>query len=243
MGSSTDGTRPSSSATRPSASGGIALMPPARARGVRRARSTRPSQPPLRRDASPMPDPRLGRVFASLLPRRIASDAFEPAWEDVRIAYLIRRQRVQSSLGMAALYAGYLVLAVVVFLDCWRLALAGVFRSSPTERRHVHPIIAEPKQTERLHMVLYLIRHAFRQLVREPAFTVAALLTLALGVGANVAVFAVVDAVLLRPLPYPDADRLVILNHRDKRTGITKEFIAIGDYVDLVSRQRAFESL
>jgi hypothetical protein len=92
-------------------------------------------------------------------------------------------------------------------------------------------------------MVLYLIRHAFRQLVREPAFTVAALLTLALGVGANVAVFAVVDAVLLRPLPYPDADQLVILNHRDKRTGLTKEFIAIGDYVDLVSRQGAFESL
>src|SRR5215204_1929055 len=242
MGSSKDGTRPSSSATRPSASGGIASPPRARARGVRPGRSTRPSQPPPRRGASPMPDPRLGRVFASLLPRRITSDAFEPAWEDVRIAYLTRRQRAQSSLGRATLYAGYLFLAVVVFLDCWRLALAGVFRSS-AEQRHVHPIIAEPKQTERLHMVLYLIRHAFRQLVREPAFTVAALLTLALGVGANVAVFAVVEAVLLRPLPYPDADRLVILNHRDKRTGITKEFIAIGDYVDLVSRQGAFESL
>ena len=92
-------------------------------------------------------------------------------------------------------------------------------------------------------MFLYLVRHAFRQLVREPAFTVAALLTLALGVGANVAVFAVVEAVLLRPLPYASADDLVILNHRDKRTGITKEFIAIGDYVDLAGRQTAFESL
>jgi putative ABC transport system permease protein len=92
-------------------------------------------------------------------------------------------------------------------------------------------------------MFLYLIRHAVRQLVREPAFTVAALLTLALGVGANVAVFAVVEAVLLRPLPYAKADDLVILNHRDKRTGITKEFIAIGDYVDLAGRQSAFESM
>ena len=92
-------------------------------------------------------------------------------------------------------------------------------------------------------MFLYLVRHAFRQLVREPAFTVAALLTLALGVGANVAVFAVVEAVLLRPLPYPNADSLVILNHRDQRTGITKEFIAMGDYVDLVGRQTAFESV
>ena len=92
-------------------------------------------------------------------------------------------------------------------------------------------------------MFLYLVRHAFRQLVREPAFTVAALLTLALGVGANVAVFAVVEAVLLRPLPYANADDLVILNHRDKRTGITKEYIAIGDYVDLVAKQSAFESI
>ena len=92
-------------------------------------------------------------------------------------------------------------------------------------------------------MFLYLVRHAFRQLVREPAFTVAALLTLALGVGANVAVFAVVEAVLLRPLPYPSSDDLVILNHRDTRTGITKEFIAIGDYVDLVARQHVFESV
>ena len=67
-------------------------------------------------------------------------------------------------------------------------------------------------------------------MLREPAFTIAAVLTLAIGVGGNVAVFAVVEAVLLRPLPYPAAERLVILNHRDTRTGITKEFVPIGDY-------------
>ena len=69
------------------------------------------------------------------------------------------------------------------------------------------------------------------------------MLTLTLGVGANVSVFAVVNAVLLRPLPYADADRLVVVRHRDTRTGITKDFIAIGDYVDLHARQQAFESL
>jgi len=92
-------------------------------------------------------------------------------------------------------------------------------------------------------MLLYLIRHAFRLLVREPGFTLAAVLTLALGVGANIAVFAVVEAVLLRPFPYPDANRLVILNHRDRHTGITKEFIAIGDFVDVAQRQQVFQSI
>jgi putative ABC transport system permease protein len=90
---------------------------------------------------------------------------------------------------------------------------------------------------------LYTIRHALRLLVRDRAFTATAVLTLALGVGANVAIFAVIEAVMLRPLPYDEADRLVILNHRDTRTGITKEFIAIGDYVDLRARQEVFDAI
>ena len=91
-------------------------------------------------------------------------------------------------------------------------------------------------------MLLYDLRHAARRLVREPGFTLAAVLTLALGVGANVAVFAVVEAVLLRPLPYADADRLVTLNHRDERTGITKPYNALGDYVDFAARQTSFDA-
>lgn len=86
-------------------------------------------------------------------------------------------------------------------------------------------------------------RHAVRRLARERSFTAAAVLTLTLGVGANVAVFAVVEAVLLRPLPYADAERLAILNHRDDRTGLTKEFIAIGDFIDLAARQTSLERL
>jgi putative ABC transport system permease protein len=57
-------------------------------------------------------------------------------------------------------------------------------------------------------------RFAFRALAKQPGFTAIAVLTIALGVGANSAIFTVVDAVMLRPLPFHDADRVVILNER-----------------------------
>jgi len=96
--------------------------------------------------------------------------------------------------------------------------------------------------TERFASIVYQLRHAFRKLFREPAFTLAAVATLAFGVGGNVAVFTVVEAVLLRPLPYPSADRLLIVNHRDSRTGITKEFVPSADYLEMVKRQSTFDA-
>ena len=92
-------------------------------------------------------------------------------------------------------------------------------------------------------MFLQDVRRALRLFRLEPGFTAAAVLTLALGIGANTALFAVVEAVLLRPLPFTNAGDLVIIKHRDKNTGISKEFLALGDFVDLRAQQQSLESL
>ena len=92
-------------------------------------------------------------------------------------------------------------------------------------------------------MSILELRQALRIFRREPALAATAVLTLTLGIGASTALFAVVDAALLRPLPFADADRLVVLRHRDTRTGLTKPDVAIGDFVDLRGRQRSLVAL
>ncbi len=92
-------------------------------------------------------------------------------------------------------------------------------------------------------MLFQDFRRALRLFRMEPGFAAAAVLTLALGIGANTALFAVVEAVLLRPLPVADAENLVVIKYRATSTGITKEFLAIGDLIDLRERQRSLEQV
>src|SRR2546423_1062982 len=89
-------------------------------------------------------------------------------------------------------------------------------------------------------MVMNHLRFAFRQLRKSPGFTVIAVLTLALGIGANSAIFSVVNHVLLRPLPYPNPERLVYLN---EVAGGTNTSIALPDYVDWRNDSKSFENL
>src|SRR5436190_23749461 len=85
------------------------------------------------------------------------------------------------------------------------------------------------------------VRYAFRQLIKNPAFSAVAILTLALGIGANTAIFSIVNAVLLRPLPYPSADRIMVLN---ESAGPGQDFsVALPDYFDWQRDNTTFENL
>ena len=87
------------------------------------------------------------------------------------------------------------------------------------------------------------LKFAFRQLLKNPGFTAVAVLTLALGIGANSAVFGVVKSVLLDALPYADADRLVRLygSYRDRPQ--ERGPLSAGTIKDITDRQRSFEKL
>jgi len=85
------------------------------------------------------------------------------------------------------------------------------------------------------------LKFALRQLRKSPGFTFVAVLTLALGIGANTATFSIVNAVLLQPLPYPDADRIMVLN---ESSGPGQNFsVALPDYLDWQRDNTVFEHL
>ena len=85
------------------------------------------------------------------------------------------------------------------------------------------------------------LRYAIRMLIKSPAFSVIAIVALALGIGANTAIFSVVDAVLLRPLPYPEPDRLVLLRERMPIGDFGS--VSYPNYLDWRAAQRSFTDL
>ncbi len=87
------------------------------------------------------------------------------------------------------------------------------------------------------------IRHGLHLLSRNRGFTVVAALSLAIGIGATSALFTVTHALLLRPLPYPDADRIAILWQRSPGLGVPQDWFSIGQYLDIRADNRVFDEV
>jgi putative ABC transport system permease protein len=91
--------------------------------------------------------------------------------------------------------------------------------------------------------MLHDLRYGLRMLRKSPGFTAVAVVTLALGIGANTAIFSVVRAVLLPPLPFANPDRLVEIQLRDRKTGEPSNWVACRDVADWRAQNRSFESI
>jgi putative ABC transport system permease protein len=139
--------------------------------------------------------------------------------------------------------------------EATRLALAD-FRDGDVLARHLTPlrqahppVPVAPGTGSGRHLLADLwqdLRYAARTLRKQPGFTMAAVLTLALGIGANAAIFSVIDAVLLRPLPYPNGDRLIALYSRFlPSSGYDFPFFGLSgpEFADLQRRVTAYDSI
>src|SRR5258706_3446506 len=83
-----------------------------------------------------------------------------------------------------------------------------------------------------MRILLQDLRYAVRMLLKNAGFTFVAVLTLALGIGANTAIFSVVNGVVLKPLPYPDPDRVVALGETNVEKGWTFATLSPANFLD-----------
>ncbi|HKL50260.1 MAG TPA: ABC transporter permease, partial [Wenzhouxiangellaceae bacterium] len=86
------------------------------------------------------------------------------------------------------------------------------------------------------------INYSIRQILKQPGFAIAVVLTLALGIGANSAIFSMINGMMLQPLPYPDSEDLVMIHNTYPMNGLDTAGVSIPDYVDRRDRTDSFES-
>src|SRR5215207_5394005 len=87
------------------------------------------------------------------------------------------------------------------------------------------------------------IRYAIRNLIKRPGFTLVAVVTLALGIGANTAIFSAINALLLKPLPFPELDRIVAIWDKLPSRGVLHNEVTMANYLDWQAQSQSFEQL
>jgi len=163
--------------------------------------------------------------------RAFAQDLVE-AFRDQRRA-TIRRGDPEPAFWFAALRDIATQASAEWFAAAWRLA------------RNIHGTEDEESSMAAIPHALRFaeLRYAARRLARVPSFTIAAVFVLALGIGATTAVFSLVNGVLLRPLPYPRADRLIWMGHSVEVSGVDKADQSDASFLLYQEHTRAFDGI
>jgi putative ABC transport system permease protein len=117
---------------------------------------------------------------------------------------------------------------IMDFARLWWEALTGIFRTAPREHWEI---------------LKHDCAYAIRILQKSPWFSITAVLTLALGIGANTAIFSVVNSVLLRPLPYPQAQQLIHVRERAAKVGAENVQFSVPEIMDYRARNRTLSAL
>ena len=130
-------------------------------------------------------------------------------------------------------------LALHVLRDALPAALAAHARAAAAPTPSPAPSRAPAE--DRMDTLLQDLRFAARSLVRRPAFAAVAIVTLMLGIGANTAIFSIVDAVLLRPLPYPAPERIAVLWAANKTQGPV--LVSVPDFLEWRARNHSFADI
>ena len=140
------------------------------------------------------------------------------------------------------------LLAVRGHRVAWRFALADLRRAIPMthsddRRARQRQDAVTPGGESHMGTLLFDLRHSIRALVKSPVFTTITVLTLALGIGANSAIFSLVNAVLLRPPGYHDPGRLMMIHEIIPQSNVPRFGVSPADYLDLDQYQRSFTDL